>query len=32
MDKGEIIEQGKHEELIQIDDGYYHHLYQLQTN
>lgn len=32
MDRGEIIEKGKHEELIKINDGYYRHLYELQAN
>ncbi|SUO97178.1 type I secretion system permease/ATPase [Suttonella ornithocola] len=31
MDKGEIIEQGKHEALLQRENGYYRYLYQLQA-
>lgn len=30
MDKGKIVEQGKHEELLQNGQGYYRYLYQLQ--
>lgn len=30
MDRGQIVEQGPHEELIAIKDGIYAHLYQLQ--
>lgn len=31
MDKGQIIEQGSHDELLQNRNGYYHYLYQLQN-
>ncbi len=30
LDKGEIVEQGKHEELLQLSDGYYRNLYDKQ--
>lgn len=30
MDKGKIVEQGKHDELLQNGQGYYRYLYQLQ--
>lgn len=30
MEAGEIVETGKHEELLQIKDGYYKHLYDMQ--
>ena len=30
LDKGKIVERGKHEELIQITDGVYRKLYELQ--
>lgn len=30
MEKGEIVEQGPHEELLQVDNGLYRYLYQLQ--
>lgn len=32
MDKGEIIEQGKHDELIKIQNGYYRHLFEFQAH
>ena len=31
MDKGQIIEQGTHSELLQKENGYYRYLYQLQN-
>lgn len=31
MDKGQIIEEGSHEELLRRKDGYYRYLYQLQN-
>lgn len=31
MDKGMIVEQGSHQELLQKHDGYYRYLYQLQN-
>ena len=31
MERGQIIEQGSHEELLQIHDGLYHHLWRLQS-
>jgi subfamily B ATP-binding cassette protein MsbA len=30
LDKGEIVEQGKHEELLQLSNGYYRNLYDKQ--
>ena len=30
MDKGCIVEQGSHEELLKNDEGYYKHLYEVQ--
>ena len=30
MDAGEIVEQGSHEELLQIKNGYYKNLYEVQ--
>ncbi len=30
MDKGSIVEQGSHEELLKNDQGYYKHLYEVQ--
>lgn len=30
MDKGEIVEQGSHKELLQIENGYYKNLYEVQ--
>ena len=30
MDAGEIVEQGSHEQLLQIDNGYYKNLYEVQ--
>lgn len=30
MEKGKIVEQGTHAELLQIDDGYYKNLYEVQ--
>ncbi len=32
MDKGEIIEQGKHQELLKDEKGFYSYLHQLQVN
>ncbi|WP_249856117.1 type I secretion system permease/ATPase [Aggregatibacter actinomycetemcomitans] len=32
MDKGEIIEQGKHQELLKDEKGLYYYLHQLQVN
>lgn len=32
MDKGEIVEQGKHQELLKNEKGLYHYLHQLQSN
>ncbi len=29
MEKGEIVEKGKHKELLQIEDGLYQNLYQM---
>ncbi len=31
MDKGEIVEQGSHEELLKIENGYYRYLHELQS-
>ena len=31
MDKGRIVEQGSHQELLAKTDGYYRYLYQLQN-
>ena len=31
MDKGEIVEQGTHEDLLQIENGYYRFLHDLQS-
>jgi len=31
MDKGEIIEQGSHDELLKIENGYYRYLHELQS-
>ena len=31
MDKGRIIEEGTHEELLKREQGYYRYLYQLQN-
>lgn len=31
MDKGKIIEMGRHDELLAHKEGYYHYLYQLQN-
>ncbi|UOP01416.1 type I secretion system permease/ATPase [Kingella potus] len=31
MDKGQIVESGKHEELLAKEDGYYRYLYRLQN-
>lgn len=30
LDKGKIVEIGNHEELLQIENGYYHNLYEVQ--
>ncbi len=30
MDQGEIVEQGNHNELLEIEDGYYRNLYEVQ--
>ncbi|ATA84035.1 ABC transporter ATP-binding protein [Capnocytophaga sputigena] len=30
LDKGRIVETGTHEELLQIENGYYHNLYEVQ--
>ncbi|MHA1805356.1 MAG: ABC transporter ATP-binding protein [Promethearchaeota archaeon] len=30
LDKGQIIEQGSHEELVKKEDGFYKHLYEMQ--
>ena len=30
MDAGKIVEQGTHEELLRIEDGYYKNLYEVQ--
>lgn len=30
MDKGEIVEQGTHQELLQVENGYYKNLYEVQ--
>lgn len=30
MDKGKIVEQGTHKELLKLKDGYYRHLYEVQ--
>ncbi len=30
MDHGKIVEQGSHEELLKIENGYYHNLYEVQ--
>ncbi|WP_319830065.1 type I secretion system permease/ATPase [Psychrobacter sp. FDAARGOS_221] len=32
MEKGEIVEQGQHEQLLANKDGIYHYLHQLQSN
>ena len=31
MDKGQIVEQGSHQELLAKEDGYYRYLHQLQN-
>ena len=30
MDKGQVVEEGNHEELLKMEDGYYTRLYQMQ--
>ena len=30
LDKGNIVETGTHEELLQIENGYYRNLYEVQ--